>query len=1308
MRLFGSYSILILAFFLIECETATHVEYSVNLEENFKNPPASAKPRTWFHAMSGNMTKAGLTKDLETIEKVGIGGILLFNVSQGIPNGPVKYNSPEHHEMLKHAAAECERLGLTFGMHNCDGWSSSGGPWITPEQSMKMVVWSETISGGGNVEVQLPQPTTREGFYQDIAVLAYPSLKSEIDDFNNRPVITASDNNFDVSVISDNRLDAETQIQQKADEKPWIQFEYQTEKEIRSVFLVFNDRNGEAVLQVSDDGQHFTTVRELYKVRTGKGEWAINDHFEQVKSRFFRLQLNQVMTFKEAKLLSTFCLHDVLGRTGIARTEDKDLLPIGQPKPDMIIDKSRIIDVSSGMNAEGNLKTNLPEGIWTILRFGYTSTGAFNHPASDEGRGLECDKFSREAFKIHYDAFVKKVIDNTKSIAPNAMQYVEIDSYEMGGQNWTENMDAVFQAKKGYNLIEFLPLFAGRFVESAEASDAVLRDFRNLACDQMTENYFGYFAELCRQDGIKSYIEPYGFGPVNDLDVGGKADINMGEFWMNREMTMVQSAVSASHIYGKKVISAESFTSEPGINWKGHPAMAKISGDKAWALGINEFMFHRFAHQANTHVKPGMTMNRWGFHFDRTQTWWENAGAAWFQYMARGQYLLRQGVPVADLLVFVGESSPNSVYLREAFEPQIPIGTNFDNVNADVLINRTKIINRKLVLPEGTEYQALVLKNCEILSLKTLQRIREIAEKGVPIIGEKPEKLSGYYTSEEDRQTFAKLVEEIWSKPTTHTSLSWEAIFKQEGISPDLVISGREDINFMHRHLPDADIYFLYNPDTVAQQFECDFRIQNKIPELWNPMNGEVRKSAQFKNDGKTTKVWINLDAEESVFVVFRAPTNDVISVSDPKKLKTAEFFLTDEHKLIAESSSDKAVLKMEGSWQVEFLKEHDYKGIHVFETLSDWKDHHDENVKYFSGTAIYRKTFEWNGDADLHEHHYILDLGDVKIVAEVILNGMDLGVLWMPPFRVDISDALKEGANQMEIKVTNQWSNKLIGDERFPPGYSGYKLEGNFPKGKMMDWYASNKPMPAGQRTTFCTGGFYKATDELMPSGLLGPVQILTTLLLSESSPRAYGQNCCNPKRTFFQNDWDGNDRDNRYVARDWEKYNLGKFATALTDPKNYESTPAGVSVKTFEEGGRLVAAATLEGQVDLIMGGGSGQMLALVHEVIKHGGDLSKILVIDHSPSNRKNMEGKAGQYPPFDTAWDELNKLVATRTIPNQNYHAYGWLNSSGQEHRPKTEDVSDLGMLHYACFGEEEPGSQKLFENDLSEAEWDCTE
>lgn len=1082
-------SLYIIAFLLTLIGCSRHDKSTLS-ELDFKNPPASAKPKTWMHAMSGNMTAEGLTKDLEAMEEVGIGGVLLFNITQGIPNGPVKYNSDEHHKLIQHAAKEAERLGLSFGVHNCDGWSSSGGHWIKPEQSMKMVVWSEkVVEGGKELEMQLEQPTTREGFYKDIAVLAYPSLESEIEDANIKPKLTASDKEFKVSVANDFKLDEVSTFKKVAEKDGWLQYDYGKPFTIRSAYVVCDDRNGDIILQISNDGQTFTDVGKLAKERTGKGEWVHTSQYESITATYFRLQPTQNMTFKEARLMATYSINNVFGRTAMARTEDQELKPIGNPEPGMIVNKESIIDLSSEMNSEGLLKTKLTEGTWTIMRFGYTSTGAFNHPASDSGRGLECDKLNRAAFKTHYDAFVSRVTKEAGPLAPNALQYIEIDSYEMGGQNWTDDFITIFENVKGYDLTQFLPIFAGRFIENTESTEAVSWDLRKVIGDLMTENYFGYFSELCHADGLKTYIEPYGNGPVNDLDVGGNADINMGEFWMNRPMTMVQSAVSASHIYGKTVTSAESFTSTPEINWKGNPAMAKISGDKAWALGINEFMFHRFAHQANTHVKPGMTMNRWGFHFDRTQTWWENAGADWFKYMARGQYLLRQGVPVSDLLVFVGDASPNSVYLRKDFEPEIPAGTNFDCVNADVLLNRIQLKNNTLVLPEATEYKMLVLRNCKTLKLETVKRIAEISKAGIPIVGEKPLQLAGFNTSAEERSEFKQLVVEIWKQEKTYTNFNWTSIFEKENLRPDLLIAGCSDINFMHRKTADADIYFLYNPDSLARKLECNFRVENKIPELWNPMTGECIKSGQFRNEDENTKVWIELDTEESVFVVFRVSAKGVPSVSESDKLNEGEYFLTTDNQLIKETSAKNAPLEIKGTWEVEFLKEYGYEAKHTFQQLNDWKDYTDENIKYYSGTAIYRSTFNWNVEVSATQNKYMLDLGDVKIVAEVILNGKNMGVDWMPPFNMDITDALQIGENQLEIRITNQWSNKLIGDERFLASYTGYKLEGNFPKGIMMDWYVNNEPLPIGHRTTFCTADFYKDGDDLMPSGLLGPI---------------------------------------------------------------------------------------------------------------------------------------------------------------------------------------------------------------------------
>lgn len=1083
--------LILLVLFLTLGVNAQEIKSGIS-EKEFKNPSSSFLPKTWYHVMSGNMSKAGFTKDLEAIKKAGIGGILVFNVTQGIPNGPVKYNSPKYHEIIKHAAKECERLGLSFGVHNCDGWSSSGGPWITPDESMKMVVWSEIITKGGNVKIQLPQPTARENYYRDIAVLAYPSMKSEIIDFENSPEITSSDKNFDVNIISDNRLDNESKIIKERGKDSWIQFKYKKNQKIRSAYMVFNDRKGEVILQISDDGKNFKTVHKLNNVRTGKGEWAINETFKPVKSKYFRLKLNQSMTIKEVKLVSTQCIYNFLGRTSLARTEDNDMISIGDPSSDMIIDKSKLIDITACMDSNGIIKTKLPMGKWTIMRFGYTTTDAHNHPASVEGSGLECDKFSRKAFKTHFNAFSAKVINETAKIAPDAMQYIEIDSYEMGGQNWTHGYDKIFKEDNGYDIIPFLPLYAGRFVESPKVSEAVLWDIRNENCNLMKNNYYGYFSELCHEKGIKSYIEPYGFGPLNDLDVGGKADINMGEFWMNRKMNMVQSSVSAAHIYGKNIISSESFTSTPEINWKGNPAMAKVSGDLAWTYGINQFMFHRFVHQANTYVKPGMTMNRWGFHFDRTQTWFENAGADWFKYMARGQYLLRQGNPVSDILVFVGDGSPNSVYLRNEIVPEIPAGINFDCVNADVLKNRIILKNGKMVLPEGTEYRILFLENCKKITLNTLKRIYEISKAGVPVVGAKPLELAGYIKSAEDEKTFMKLSDEIWNNTKTYSDIKWKNILGKENISPDFSIAQREDIPYIHRIFNNKDIYFFFNPDSVARHFDVSFRVKGKIPELWNPMTGEIIKTAQFKGYGAKTKVRINMEAQESMFVVFRESSKGVPNVYDEEKLKNGDYFLTDKNSLFIKTKSKTSVLNIEGPWEVEFLKKDGYKSKHIFNQLTDWKDNSNENIKYYSGTAIYRTNFNFKKDLSDTENQYILNLGDVKIVSEVILNGKNIGVDWIKPFEFNITNALVQGENKLEIKITNQWSNKLIGDERFSKSYKE-KCQGT----PIMDWYSKNEPMPKGKRTTFCTVSFYKSTDALMPSGLLGPVKIFSLKIL-------------------------------------------------------------------------------------------------------------------------------------------------------------------------------------------------------------------
>ncbi|WP_418263700.1 glycosyl hydrolase [Flavobacterium faecale] len=1078
--------------------------FSQNLDKNFKNPPNSVKPKTWMHAMSGNMSKVGMTKDLEAIAAAGQGGILLFNIANKIPYGNVDYNSTEHHDILTHTAKECERLNLSFGVHNCDGWTSSGGSWIKPEQSMKMVVWSENIIDGGTINKQLLQPTTIEGFYKDIAVIAYPAFESEIIDANAKPIITASDKAFNIGIATDTWSEKSSELKKTGDFDPWITFDYGRAHKISSVYVSYFWEDIVSFLEISDDGINYTKVKTFKKpTRIGKKKRVISEQFDPISARYFRISFEKAINIREINLTQTRPYKDYLKFSGLGSPENY-LDIVKNSKNANVIPLLSILNLTGSLSKDGILQTKLPKGKWMVMRFGYTSTGATNWPASKSGIGLECDKFSREAFKIHFDAFSKKVIDNTKKVAPNALQYLEIDSYEMGGQNWTDNFESIFKKEKGYDIISSLPIFAGRYVENPESTSAISYDLNEVYCNLATNNYFKYFTELCNENGIKSYIEPYGEGPLSPLDISQYIDLPMTEFWMGREnQKRLTGTIDGAHIYGKNIISAEAFTATPDVNWKMYPAMAKIWGDMAWVKGVNEFMFHRYVHQPNTNVKPGLTMGTWGSHIDRTQPWWMNAGSAWFQYITRGSYLLRQGYPVADVLVFVGDLPHKDGFKRKELKTKIPNGLNYDCTNTDVLINRTVIQNKTLVLPEGNAYSHLVLQDVDLMALPTLKRLKAIVDAGIPIVGNKPKKLTGYKNSESNIKMFEELVAYIWSKPNCTTNFDFNKV------QADFTIKD-EDIEFEHRKSKDADIYFFYNEKEEPVNYECTFRVGNKIPELWNANTGEITKLARFKTTDKETIVWLNLKPLESAFIVFRENANNVISIVEAND--TYEYQLNNENKISClannsgsynlKLSNGKSVnfktkmnlkpIDLSTSWDVEFLEANDYKANVKFDKLIDWKDHSNENIKYYSGEAIYRKDFTIAKKLS-HSDKTILDLGNVQIAAQVVINGKNAGVVWMPPFTLDISKYVVKGINTIEVKVFNQWTNKLIGDERYPKQDGGYNLSSYIPNddSKMPDWYINNQPLPKGPRTTFDAGQFYKKGDELISAGLLGPVII-------------------------------------------------------------------------------------------------------------------------------------------------------------------------------------------------------------------------
>jgi len=1082
--------------------------------ELFLNPPDNAKPRTWMHVMNQNLSEQGLEKDLQSLADVGIGGALIFSIGIS-PKGKVEFDSPEFHAILQQGIKKADHLGLAIGVHNCDGWTSSGGPWVTPPESMKQVVFSETVVDGGSVSMPLKQPRVMLDFYRDIGVIAVPATAEEKAEMENRSHLSSS-NKEDIGLLRDGKIDTTVILDSTKPERDrWIQFSYDEPMTARFIYGETLTRNASAELFVSNDGKSFEKATELRVIRTGKRVWAIEQNLQNIKARHFRVQFKTDTEVMHLELSSTPRMPQWTGQISIKSTGDsglhRDLL---RDKETPVTKMNQVIDLSSSMSKDGFLKAKLPDGVWRIYRFGYTSTGAMNSPATEKGKGLECDKLKASALDKHFANYVGKIANQAGELTGKSFRFSEIDSYEVGGQNWTEDYADMFLKAYGYNLMPFMPLFAGRMIEDRQTSSAVLRDLRSFTCDLMAENYYKRFTELCNQHGMVSYIENYGNGPINGLDAGKYADIPMGEFWVDeRPATHFPSPISAAHIYGKPIISAEAFTESMHPNWGVHPYMLKRKGDFAWTKGINEFMFHRYAHQPNTKVVPGMSMHEWGSHVDGTQTWWLNAGKAWMKYLQRGSWMLRQGVPANDLLIYVGEGSPHALYRRSILR-NLPNTNNYDYCNADVLINRVKVVDGKLVLPEGTIYQAVYFKDSDQMSLAMLKRIGELADHGATVVVKKPNAPIGYIERRDQSGEFKKLAERIWKKHGKNLKQpsNWQKAFEVADIEPDYVVKGDPSASFVHRVAGDTDFYFIHSTKEEASTIEASFRITGRVPELWHPDTGKMETVAQFTQKNGRTELPIQLDPLGSVFVVFRKPVGDFHAITSLKPAgamaivnpETGIIQLSSEAAGPVEikfSSGKKTTvnfpalakpLSVKGSWMVEF----DGVGVQQpnvlqFDQLSDLKDHPRDDIKHFSGTASYRKSFEVSKDWIAKGDQTFLNLEQVDVAAEVILNGQNLGVLWKPPFKLDVTGQLKDGANELIVKVTNTWTNRLVGDAQFErtDGYGrGIRT--------MPDWFTNNEPLPPGKRSTFSSYPFFekKGTHILVPSGLQGPVRLEQT----------------------------------------------------------------------------------------------------------------------------------------------------------------------------------------------------------------------
>jgi hypothetical protein len=1118
------------------------------LESGFHNPPQAAKPQTWWHWMNGNVTKDGITADLEAMKRVGLGGAQIFYVSEGIPAGPVRLNSPQWIEMVKFAASEADRLGLELCVHNCAGWSSSGGPWNTPEHAMQTVTISQaTAKGPSKFDQVLPQPTTKLDFYRNIAVLAFPTPPGELKAPDGEsPKVTASAADADTwALVDHNARTSVTLPAPKADAPQWLQLEFAQPRQARAMVLTGTPNAAEisGIVQSSDDGQNFKDLRS-FTLPKSSPPISVSFGDKAVTSRFYRILINHLkgnaptIALAEAELTDRLIVENLPAKGGFSGAFVND--PQGDPAdaPDESIRRETLVDLTDKLQPDGHLSWDVPEGDWTILRIGYTPTGRTNHPAPPDATGPECDKFSKEALDAHWAGMMQPIIDALGPLAGKTLDNCLIDSYEVAGQNWTPKMRDEFKARRGYDPLPYLPALSGRIVESPQVTERFLWDMRRTIADLFAENYYGHFAELCHEHGLKAEIEPY-TGPYESLLCGKPADTPMGEFWAGGTGgSSIKLASSVGHIYGKPVIGSESFTARPDAQgrWQEDPYSLKALGDFVYTEGVNRFIYHRFAMQPWLDRFPGMTMGQWGFHFDRTNTWFEKS-TGWVQYCTRCQYLLQQGRFVADVAYFCGESAP--VEQRQG-NPRTPQGYDWDSVNADALMTAT-VKDGRLTLASRMSYAVLVLPpNDPLITVKTLQKIHDLVSDGATVVGMRPRRspsLQDYPKCDDDVK---KLADDMWGnidgkEVTQHQFGKGRVILANQSLGDVLTnLNLKADFEFdsshgsklvyIHRALDNGvEMYFVSNQQDKPDDVECTFRVSGKMPELWHPDTGVIEPAAVYRQPDDRITMPMRFDPSGSVFVIFRRPmpadhvvlSSQAVAVADAAPVVSTPATTRPAFELSATSTGEVELLAFKadpvqltmasgkslqarpgavpdpialaGPWEVRFPPNWGAPASVTFDKLISWPDFTDDGVRYFSGTATYVKDIDIPADLLGPSKVLFLDLGRVKNIADVKLNDQPLGILWKPPFRADISSIAKAGSNHLEIQITNNWPNRLIGDEQLPADrkWNGKQLA------EWPQWVLDDKPSPTG-RFTFTTWHHWNKTDKLQESGLIGPVTLV------------------------------------------------------------------------------------------------------------------------------------------------------------------------------------------------------------------------
>ena len=1071
------------------------------LKNEFMTPPEAARPWVYWFWVNGNLTKQGITADLEAMKRVGIGGVIIMEVDKGEPKGAYAFGSPEWRELFAFMLDEASRLELKVNMNNDGGWCGSGGPWVPVDKSMQKLVWSETmVQGSKRIEEKLPQPKAVDNYYQDIVTLAFPTPEDDvrsIADYAPEVKSSSKPGPFDAKKLMDNDIRSQILFPRPIPEAPqYLDFIFDKPFVVNGVTIRLGGKNWvlEGVLQVSENGVDFKDIK------TFKGfAPSISFEFTEQQATRYRLRFNHA-TKPGTQMQHIGVCEIEMWQHQINNLDQKAMfsppintvsMPAEYPaiNTGFAVPANQVLNISDKMKSDGTIVWEVPQGKWTILRIGHTTTGKTNHTSPKAGAGYECDRLSKEASTLHFNNLIGKLADESKDNVGKTFVSTHVDSWESGSQNWTPGFIAEFNKRRGYDPLPYLPVMTGQIIGNKEISERFLWDVRATISDLMLENYTDNMLDLAHQKGLKLSIEGYRRCLTDEITYGGRADEPMAEFWAwpryNFDYSCTQMASSA-HVYGKKIVGAEAFTSGFDEAWQGHPANLKELGDWAFCEGINRLVIHRYAMQPYENIKPGMGMSATGLHYERTQTWWEQS-TAWHQYLSRCQYVLQQGMFVADMCLLTPEFLPQqwfSPYERDSSTYK------FDACSPEVVLTRMSVKDGLIMLPDGMNYKILVMPVTETMSPKLLRKIKELVADGATLVGAPPKKALGLTNYPESDKEVQQIVAELWGR-CDGVTLKENRYGKGRvicGKSPEEVLSemkvqrdftSGEYLRFIHKQIDGAEVYFVANPKDSLVNTICQFRVQGMQPEIWYPMTGEVVKVTQYEAGDGYVKMPLSLEATGSVFVVFH-PENNV---------KNSVKKLFPDGKITNEVKRTAPPVVLSGPWEVHFIDGMGAPANTTFNELISWPEHADKNIQYYSGTAVYNKTMVISKEMIGKNKRLTLDLGKVAVMAEVIINGQNLGILWKNPFSIDITNAVKVGKNTVEIKVVNLWINRLIGDEQLPDP-SELTAEGNLKS--WPEWVLDGKPNPTG-RYTFTTWKLWEKEAPLVESGLIGPVNIIS-----------------------------------------------------------------------------------------------------------------------------------------------------------------------------------------------------------------------